>query len=137
MIFVHMGNPCPVNGAALADGATCSHCGTDGVEHSLQPGPEIFMWQVQDSPRGEEGHYPLLDCVRSITADWKLHTWDTDPAPLWVASNSESLQAVLADQYGCPAGRPDGFATAGTVDAPTIPVSDVDPLAVVPDEQGA
>jgi hypothetical protein len=130
MIYVHMGNPCPVNGKGLAEGEVCDHCGDVDVQHLPVVGPELFMWSYQDSPRGEQGHMPLIDCVRSVTAGWKALTWDEDPTPPWVESNSASLQTVLADMYGCPVGRPDGFVTASNavLIEPVTP-SAVDPLA--------
>lgn len=134
-IYVQLGNPAPKNSFAQPEGndQACECCAKTDVRHEAVTGPEVTTWSVPSSERGEPGYYSLLDCVRSITAPdgaWANHTWGTpDPSPLWVASNSPSLEMVLAEHFGCPAGWPDDFVAASGVDAPVVAADGSDPLA--------
>jgi len=134
VIYVHLGNPSPKNSFAQPEDNAdrCECCNRTDLRHEALDGPEVTMWSIQDVPKGEQGHYSLLDCVRSICAPdgaWQNHTFTDNPTPLWVESNSPALQAILAEDFGCPAGRPAEFAPASATATPSLTPADPDPLA--------
>lgn len=61
------------------------------------------------------GGYSLIEAVSAVTAQdgaWNHHSSGDDPGdsqPDWVESDSDSLAQLLAEHFGCPIGRPDGW----------------------------
>lgn len=61
------------------------------------------------------GGYSLIEAVSAVTAQdgaWNHHSSGDDPSdstPDWVESDSGPLEQLLAEHFGCPIGRPDGW----------------------------
>lgn len=132
-IYVQLGNPSPKNSYSTPpdNDEACECCGKTNLRHERVQGPLVTTWSVPEDEKGSPGYYSLLDCFKSLCETdgaWQNHTWDDNPAPLWVASNSGALQMLLAEHFGCPAGQPDDFVPAdGGAVVPLAPAA-VDPL---------
>lgn len=51
--------------------------------------------------------YSLLESVTAITHPSGIWAHHADAPPSWVWSDNEALQALLAESFGCPVGRPE------------------------------
>lgn len=58
----------------------------------------------------------VMEALRMITDEqgiWQAQSW---APPAWVESTHPGLAAVLAEQYGCPVGRPKGWGAAAEIE---------------------
>ena len=68
----------------------------------LDGAPTVTRFTIPDGTKAPEAARIITD----HNGGWANHS--TADAPTWVESDDPLLQALLADHYGIPAGRPDG-----------------------------
>lgn len=73
--------------------------GSDIVIYRQLVGPRVLIIGPVDKPLGEL----FID----IVSNNGLYGYHSDHPPKWVASDSPGLQALLAEHWGCAAGKPD------------------------------
>ena len=93
MPMVWLGNPAPMHVPG-------------GVPTPLEI-PEGQEWSVTTAHVPD--NYTLAEQVHNLAhpaeGQWNAHSFSR--RPVWVASNDSELEQALADEFGCPAGRPE------------------------------
>lgn len=95
-----------------------------GVEVGDRPGAELLRARLESVTRKRDidgtrtvtvrfpDGMPLMECAQTVTIPkgvWDSHSpggFEDSGKPLWVESNSPTLQALLAEHYGCASGAP-------------------------------
>lgn len=124
---VELGNP-----AAVQRRTVDNPDGTVDIDTTTLDGPRVTYVDFADEKTLGEAFVAITD-PRGV---WGAHT-DGGVTPTYVWSDNASLQALLAEHFGCPAGRPaDLEQTYYTVNGPAGVDSSqgpLDPNTPVPD----
>lgn len=65
--------------------------------------PQTHVSGSDDKPMVDPSGWTFEKWLSAVSSMWQMHS---DAAPAWVESNDETLQKVLAAQFGCREGRP-------------------------------
>lgn len=94
---VELGNP-----AAVQRRTVDNPDGTTSVDVTDLDGPRVTYVNFADDVSLGEAFVSVTD-PRGV---WGAHTASSDTKPLFVWSDNASLQSLLAEHFGCSAGRP-------------------------------
>lgn len=111
-----LGNTAPIE-RVLTDSDTGAH------EDRPLTGPRTTFY-------GPPGEWGLLEKLQSLVGGNGAWEWHSTEPPAWVDGDEPVLVAAVAEHYGCPTGRPEGWLDTPDEVVPAVEVAPEAPTEV-------